>query len=516
MLKKTLVIFFMLCFAALALADDFSAYDIAPGITLPKPSAPSDSMWQVQFNYAAETLSGDNGCVGVSWDGTYIWVSGRGVAPNPNMIYIISADGTQLVTSFPSSSSSAWGVRDHSTDGTYIYGGWESGLIKYDPSPLPANPATVVSTIPFPVGMQFGRSNAIDPNGNNGQGSVYCGNFSNPMYEMSMTGSLLRTFGAGPVAYGMAWDNIDPAGPWLWVHSQTGGCVMHQYNPTTMTPTGVQQDVTAAIVAGAIAGGCEHVFGWDPQYTTMIALGQGTPDKIAGFEMYPFSTPDLDVTITPLNPPINIPGGGGMFRFDAQIENLTSSAITFDAWTGVYLPNGTFYGPIILRTGLVVGASATITRTNLPQNVPGVAPTGNYDYVGYVGTHPGTVIDSSFFAFIKLPGDGGASQYHNWQLTGWFGDEPGVSAISEYALHGASPNPFNPTTTISFRLGDASNIQLAVFDINGREVSRLLEGWLGAGSHEVVFDGSGLSSGVYFCTLTADGFSATQKMALVK
>jgi hypothetical protein len=55
-----------------------------------------------------------------------------------------------------------------------------------------------------------------------------------------------------------------------------------------------------------------------------------------------------------------------------------------------------------------------------------------------------------------------------------------------------------------------------VFDLNGREVARLANGVLSAGSHSVTFDASGLSSGVYFYTLSAEGFTASRKMVLVK
>ncbi|MBK7701451.1 MAG: FG-GAP repeat protein [bacterium] len=79
------------------------------------------------------------------------------------------------------------------------------------------------------------------------------------------------------------------------------------------------------------------------------------------------------------------------------------------------------------------------------------------------------------------------------------------------------PNPFNPHTTIEFRLSRAGAVILQVFDAAGREISTLLERTLAAGSHEVVFDGAGLASGVYHYRLIVDGEeSDSKRMLLVK
>jgi len=78
------------------------------------------------------------------------------------------------------------------------------------------------------------------------------------------------------------------------------------------------------------------------------------------------------------------------------------------------------------------------------------------------------------------------------------------------------PNPFNPSTTIRFDLPAASDVRLKVYDIIGREVSTLVNGRMGAGVHEVRFDGSSLASGVYFCRLAAGNSLKTMKLTLMK
>ena len=78
------------------------------------------------------------------------------------------------------------------------------------------------------------------------------------------------------------------------------------------------------------------------------------------------------------------------------------------------------------------------------------------------------------------------------------------------------PNPFNPVTIISYQLPKTSRLTLKVYDVLGRVVATLAEGNQNAGTHEVAFDGSRLSSGVYFYRLQAGAFSDVKKLMLVK
>ncbi len=86
----------------------------------------------------------------------------------------------------------------------------------------------------------------------------------------------------------------------------------------------------------------------------------------------------------------------------------------------------------------------------------------------------------------------------------------------EFNLAQNYPNPFNPTTTIEFSLAKRGHVQLAVFDVLGREVMSLTNRTLSAGQHAIVFDGSELASGVYFVQMSSGSFNKTMKMTLVK
>jgi hypothetical protein len=94
---------------------------------------------------------------------------------------------------------------------------------------------------------------------------------------------------------------------------------------------------------------------------------------------------------------------------------------------------------------------------------------------------------------------------------------PGQDALPEmYALDQNFPNPFNPNTTIRYELPREAHVTLSVFDILGREVSVLVNEGMVAGSHEIRFDASGLSSGVYLYQLRAEDFVFTKKMLVLK
>jgi hypothetical protein len=78
------------------------------------------------------------------------------------------------------------------------------------------------------------------------------------------------------------------------------------------------------------------------------------------------------------------------------------------------------------------------------------------------------------------------------------------------------PNPFNPVTMVRFEIGLTQQIHVEVFDIAGRKVSSLFEGQAEAGRHQILFDGSGLASGVYLVSLRGEAVSDVRKIALVK
>jgi len=222
--------------------------------------------------------------------------------------------------------------------------------------------------------------------------------------------------------------------------------------------------------------------------------------------------PAMAVTLTYLSgSPVS--AGGGAINFDILLQNQGTGPYIIDAWTNITLPTGGTYN-VLERNNILLGAGASLAR-NLTQNVPASAPSGNYIYNAFVGDLPGTVFDEDHFDFVKSAAGDALSFDNTWNLYGWDEEIP-VNTPTEFAVSPAYPNPFNPETTISFALPSAVDVSLVIYDVQGRKVAVLIDGWMEAGNNTLTFNAANLPSGVYFAYLTAGSHKATMKLLLVK
>ncbi|MDQ3022710.1 MAG: SBBP repeat-containing protein [Bacteroidota bacterium] len=143
---------------------------------------------------------------------------------------------------------------------------------------------------------------------------------------------------------------------------------------------------------------------------------------------------------------------------------------------------------------------------------------------------PGNNLDVAFS--IALDGSGNVFVTGGSQSSNTIGSEDiatikyihtnvGVNPVSSevpdnFSLSQNYPNPFNPSTKIKFQIKESGIVTLSVFDMLGKEVATIVNEKLKAGSYEETFDGTGLTSGVYFYKLQTDGFIETKRMTLVK
>ncbi len=102
-------------------------------------------------------------------------------------------------------------------------------------------------------------------------------------------------------------------------------------------------------------------------------------------------------------------------------------------------------------------------------------------------------------------------------LSAWTGiGETGNSDKKNFRLHQNYPNPFNPVTNIRYQIPADGNVMLKVFDIAGNEVAVLVNGMQTSGSHEVLFNAAGLSTGIYFYELRTGSLREVKKLILLK
>ncbi len=127
-----------------------------------------------------------------------------------------------------------------------------------------------------------------------------------------------------------------------------------------------------------------------------------------------------------------------------------------------------------------------------------------------------------YFAIIPATGStlahaGSTFKIDDIAFAGATGVESAVGQTPKsYTLHQNYPNPFNPTTLINYELPIASQVNLKVYDVLGREVATLVDGREDAGVHQVKFDASRLTSGIYFYQLQAGTFVASRKLVLLR
>jgi hypothetical protein len=100
---------------------------------------------------------------------------------------------------------------------------------------------------------------------------------------------------------------------------------------------------------------------------------------------------------------------------------------------------------------------------------------------------------------------------------------PGVTAINNkpeipenFSLKQNYPNPFNPTTTIEYSIPEGKVVTLKVYNSLGQEVQTLVNSYQNAGTHEIDFDASDLSSGIYYYRMEAGNFKQVRKMLLIR
>jgi hypothetical protein len=131
------------------------------------------------------------------------------------------------------------------------------------------------------------------------------------------------------------------------------------------------------------------------------------------------------------------------------------------------------------------------------------------------------------FAISDATGEPGASYRYRVEVqdgdSAWVLFETAAIEIQRSPLRLAQnlPNPFNPQTKIEFSLPRAGHVVLGIFDVSGRQVARLVDGAMTAGTHAEVWTGQDdagnpVASGTYFYRLDADGASLVRKMVLLK
>jgi hypothetical protein len=250
-------------------------------------------------------------------------------------------------------------------------------------------------------------------------------------------------------------------------------------------------------------------------------IDAGLPDSldpdgtISDMGAFYFQQDMIVVAMIPDTLPVTVPAGGS-FSFTGVLQNLTGIRLIGDVWIMLRLPGGATYGPLQRFDNIPLSPHDTIIVNNVTQSVPLIAPLGFYDYVAYSGRSPNLIADSAFFGFdVTAPMEGGAD---DWNLSRWFeGTEDETPAVpTTFVLFPNYPNPFNSNTTINYQLPVNCEVKVVVYNLLGQIVETLADGRVEAGHHQIQWDASSYSSGIYFYRLAVGDRVFTKRMTLIK
>jgi len=196
-------------------------------------------------------------------------------------------------------------------------------------------------------------------------------------------------------------------------------------------------------------------------------------------------------------------------------------------WSGGNVYKTTNFGDnwALLRTNVSSGWGSDVCRED-----PTLVLTGSYGSPTFLSTNNGVN-----FSTYTCTGGAGAGIIVpdrgfliNMMTGGLFKMSFNYSVITEiketiiseipksFNLYQNYPNPFNPTTMIKFDLPKSGVVKLSVYDNLGKEIQSIINGYRNSGSYEINFDGSKLSTGVYFYRITTNEISETKRMLLIK
>ncbi len=232
--------------------------------------------------------------------------------------------------------------------------------------------------------------------------------------------------------------------------------------------------------------------------------------------------------------------GNGIGNAYESVGTTADGGFVFVAWQSpeykdgnlnIYSSTGKYYTNISYAYSVDGGRTFSepqilVGATDVDECYPYVADEVEYNsdkgtvtvhYLYYLDIIPGV----SLFPGGGDGSDDGAWYYDSIEIPYSPSGVNDQQVVTNYSLSQNYPNPFNPTTQISFALKVDSKVQLNVYNLLGQVVASKVYGNLNAGTHNYTFDGSNLTSGVYFYDINVEGvdgsrFSATKKMMLLK
>jgi VWFA-related protein len=226
--------------------------------------------------------------------------------------------------------------------------------------------------------------------------------------------------------------------------------------------------------------------------------------------------------LEPEEPSIVIPPYGGQFYYTLYVINPIPDYQDCDAWAEMLLPDGTIQDLELVIEEIVLGGGAQYVDYFL-QTIPDTAMAGNYELRFYTGDLENNLTYySATIPFEKSGSSDGGGQYTSWAWeritkTPYETQKEQVLFAEDLPmLSRGYPNPFNASTALDYYLPEDSYITLAIYNIAGKEVARLADGFHPTGRYTVHWDAAQVASGVYFVNLVTSKGIFTTRLNLIK
>ncbi len=246
-------------------------------------------------------------------------------------------------------------------------------------------------------------------------------------------------------------------------------------------------------------------FDWDADGLTDL-IGGPQDGRIELFrQIEPGAVPAAPYLEVNFQGPAIVPDTGAVLNFTVWLENLSLDTLQLDVWADLFGPESRNWmalqeAPAILSPGAWIAHE-------FQWHIPATAPYGFYRAWIYAGDHQRLQFcNADTFDFQKALdlSDNIASSAHPQAPGGW-----------EFQLS-VSPNPFNPTTALQFALPEAQSVSLQIFNSAGQIIAILVSGYRDAGTHQWIWDATGLPSGIYFAKLETEKKIMIQKLLFLK
>lgn len=326
----------------------------------------------------------------------------------------------------------------------------------------------------------FGQGN----NGQIGNGTTSPGNVPTPtMANKPSSVTSWKAYACG-ASFELAIGNNDSL--YAWGYGGTGE--MGNGTTTGNNPTIIRPNLPAGVVPVGVSAGHNHGFIVDKN-SNVYSWGRNLEGQLGINNLKNSPTPVQTVGV----------GGSGNLILPVELTSFTASV----SQNGVLLQWRT--ATEMNNSGFAVERSSNNKTFSKIGFIKGNGSSTNENSYSFLDKN----VSGTLYYRLNQIDFNGSSKYSKVI-------EVNASQPFTYSLKQNYPNPFNPTTVISYSVPEKSFVSIKVYDVIGNEVASLVNNQVDAGSHNVVFNASSLSSGVYFYTITAGNFIATKKLILLK